>query len=318
MRFVPLGTTGVRVSELCLGTMMFGKQTDEADAQVILDRAWDAGINFFDTANIYAQGESERIVGRWMGGKRRDLVLATKVHSPMGGGPNDWGSSRRNIMLAAEDCLRRLQTEWIDILYLHQWDGQAALEDSLGALTTLVAQGKVLYVGVSNFAAWQTMKAMACSSARHFAPIAVTQPMYSLIKRQAEVEILPQAADSGLAVCPYSPIGAGLLTGKYQRGETGRIAENDMYRRRYADTAYAEVAERFVAYAKEHGHHPAALAVAWVGSHPQVTAPILGPRTLDQFEESLGCVDIALSPDQRAEISALSFEPPLATDRERC
>ena len=315
MDYVPFGSTGTRVSRYCLGTMTFGNEAEEATARAIMDRAYDLGINFLDTANVYNNGFAEEIVGRWLQGRRQDVILASKVHSPMGDGPNDWGSSRRNILLAVEKSLRRLDTDWLDVLYLHQWDDQAGLDQTLAAVNTLVEQGKVIYCGVSNFAGWQTMKAIALAQAKHLAPVVCIQPMYNLVKRQAEVELLPLAQSEGLAVCPYNPLAAGLLTGKYHRGETGRLDQSDMYHKRYQDPQYWEVAERFVRYAEDKGLSPAALAAAWVASYPAVTSTILGARHIEQFNDTIQCLDIELSPEDRAEITALSITPPLATDR---
>lgn len=315
MNYVSFGKTGIRVSTLCMGTMTFGKEADEQTAVQLMNRALDVGINFFDTANVYCKGLTEEIVGRWLGPHREEIILASKVHFPTSDRPNDRGSSRRNILLSVDKTLKRLQTDWLDILYLHHWDADTPIEESLDAVTHLVRQGKVLYCAASNFSAWQTMKALAAAEARFLAPIVGLQPMYNLTKRQAEVEILPVAQSEGLAVCPYNPLAAGLLTGKYQRGESGRLSESDMYRDRYKNQQYWDVSERFVQYAAERGHSPAALAIAWVATHPAVTAPILGARTLDQLNDTLGCLDIGLTPEQRAEITALSVDPPLATDR---
>ncbi|MBN2310670.1 MAG: aldo/keto reductase [Candidatus Hydrogenedentes bacterium] len=315
MDYVCLGSSGIRVSELCLGTMTFGKEADEATSKVLMDRALDAGINFFDTANIYNEGRTEEIVGRWIGPHRDGLILASKVHFPTGDGVNDSGSGRRHILREVEKSLQRLQTDWLDIVYLHHWDEHTPIEESLAALTTLVEQGKVMYCGVSNFSAWQTMKAMAVSAANGFAPIACIQPMYNLVKRQAEVELLPLAASEGLGVCPYNPLAAGVLTGKYLRGEQGRLHESDMYKERYKDPSYAETAARFVDYAQANGLSPAALAVAWVLRHPAVTSAIIGARNLDQLNDTLGCLDIPLDADRRSKVSALAPAPPLATDR---
>ncbi len=315
MDYVAFGKTGIRVSKLCMGTMTCGKEADEKTSFALMDRALDAGINFFDTANVYSRGLSEEIVGRWLQGKRDGIILASKVHVPMGDGPNDWGSSRRNILLSVEQSLKRLKTDWLDILYLHMWDDQTDLEQSLAAVTTLINQGKVMYCGISNFAAWQTMKAIGIADAKLLAPIACIQPMYNLVKRQVEVELLPLARSEGLAVCPYNPLAAGVLTGKYLRGEHGRLQESDMYRDRYKNPEYSEVAERFVAYAKGQGQSPAALAIAWVVRHPDVTSTILGARNLEQLGDNLACLDIDLNLEERAKISALSIAPPLATDR---
>ena len=223
MRYAQFGRTGVQVSELCLGTMTFGNEADEAESIKIMDRSYDAGINFFDTADVYNGGVTEEITGRWLQGKRDRIVLASKVHYPTGDGVNDKGSNRLHIIRGVEASLQRLQTDWLDVLFLHHWDDTVPVEDTLAAVDTLVQQGKVCYGAVSNFSAWQTMKAIGAAQSRNLAPVHAIQPMYSLVKRQVEVEILPLAEAEGLAVCPYSPMGAGLLTGKYQRKEKGRI-----------------------------------------------------------------------------------------------
>jgi aryl-alcohol dehydrogenase-like predicted oxidoreductase len=316
MNYVRFGRTGLLVSDVCLGTMTFGNEADEPMSRALMDRAFELGINYFDAAYNYNKGETERIVGRWMAGKRHDLILTSKVFFPGGGNMNDQGLSRRNILLAVEESLRRLQTDYIDILYLHLWDEHVDIEQSLAAVNTLVEQGKVLYCAISNFAAWQVMKAIGLTQLRGFMPVVCIQPMYSLVKRQAEVELLPLAQHEGLAVCPYNVMGAGLLTGKYARGEHGRLTETEMYRRRYENPAYHAIAERFAEYAREKGYSPAALATAWVRSHPAVTSTIIGARNLEQFHDTLQCLDFQLTLEQRAEISALSIEPPHATDRE--
>lgn len=317
MNYRYLGKTGVRVSPICLGTMTFGNEADEATSRTLMDHAFDSGINFFDTADAYSRGASEEIIGRWWQDKREQIVLATKVHFPSGEGVNERGSSRLHIMRGAEASLRRLQTDHVDILYLHHWDAHTAIEESLLALNDLVRQGKVLYCGVSNFSAWQTMKAICAADVRGFAPVSVIQPQYNLVKRIAEVEILPMAADQGLGVCPYSPMAAGLLTGKYLRNEDGRITRNKMYAERYKAEEYYAVSERFARYAEEKGCAPPSLAVAWVMHHPAVTSAIVGARDMNQLPMALTALDIAMTPEMRAAISALAIEPPTATDRER-
>lgn len=316
MEFRYLGNTGLQVSEICLGTMTFGNEADEATSRAIMDRAVDVGINFFDAAHNYNKGVTEEIVGRWLGARRRDLILTSKVYFPAGGGRNDQGLSRRNIIQSVERSLQRLQTDYIDLLYLHHWDQNTDLEHSLGALDDLVRAGKVLSCGVSNFAAWQVMKTIAVAELKRLAKISVMQPMYSLVKRQVEVELLPLAEHEGLAVVPYNAIAAGMLTGKYLAGGSGRLHEAEMYRQRYANADYTGVVERFVAHAKAEGHSPAALAVAWVMSNPLVHSTLVGARNLDQFNDTLKAVDIRLTREQRAAITALSIDPPLATDRE--
>jgi aryl-alcohol dehydrogenase-like predicted oxidoreductase len=215
-----------------------------------------------------------------------------------------------------EGSLGRLQTDRIDLYFIHRFDGKTGLEETLRALDDLVSEGKILYTAASNFAAWQVEKALGISALRGFVRFKALQPMYNLVKRQAEVEILPMAEAENLAVFPYSPLGGGLLTGKYagkNRPAGGRLVESEMYQIRYRDTY--DTAERFAEFARERGWEPAALAVAWVGSHPAVTAPLIGARNLEQLEGSLAALEIDLTPELRAEISALSPEPPPATDR---
>lgn len=316
MNYVRLGRTGLLVSPISLGTMTFGNEADEATSRRIMDYAFEQGINFFDAAHNYNLGTTEEIVGRWIGSRRSEIILTSKIFFPSGGGRNDEGISRRNILRACETSLKRLKTDYIDLLYLHHWDEHVPIEDSLAALHTLVEQGKAHYVGLSNFAAWQAMKAISEARYRGYPPIAVMQPMYSLVKRQAEVEILPLAEHERIGVVPYNAMGAGLLTGKYAAGATGRLTETEMYRQRYMNPVYGEIAERFVNYARLRDMSPAALAVAWVMAHPQVSSALVGARSIEQLQETLTCLDIALSQEQRAEISALSIDPPLATDRE--
>jgi aryl-alcohol dehydrogenase-like predicted oxidoreductase len=316
MEYVYLGRTGVRVSELCLGTMTFGNEADEAESVHIMDAAVEAGVNFFDTADVYNGGHTEEIVGRWLADRRADIVLASKVYYPSGKGVNERGSSKLHIRRGVEASLKRLNTDYLDIVYLHHWDEHTAIEESLHAIESLIQDGKVLYGGVSNFSAWQTMAALAAARERDWAPVVVHQPQYSLLKRIAEVEILPMAAAAGLGVCPYSPIGAGMLTGKYLRNESGRISVHPMYKVRYKNPEYEKVSARFVAHAQERGDDPAALAVAWVRSHPAVTSPIVGARNTSQFAAALSSSEIRLSEEDWEAISALGIEPPSATDRE--
>ncbi|MFA7692349.1 MAG: aldo/keto reductase [Candidatus Hydrogenedentes bacterium] len=316
MNYVAFGRTGLEISALCLGTMTFGNEADEAESRALMDYAFDRGITVFDCAHNYNKGETERIVGRWLGDRRDEIILTTKIFFPFGGGRNDQGLSRRNILLSMDRSLKQLKTDRVDILYLHHWDTKTALEESLRAVESLVRQGKVLYVGISNFAAWQCQKALGLCALHNLAAPVCIQPMYSLVKRQAEVELLPMALEENLAVFPYNVIGAGLLTGKYLRGETGRLTETEMYRQRYDNPTYPVVAERFVAWAQKHNYAPAALATAWTMAHPAVTAPIIGARNLAQLEETLTCLNIRLSAEEYGEIAALSPAPPHATDRE--
>lgn len=318
MEYRTLGRTGVRVSCLCFGAMSFGGDADEEASAAMFRRCREAGINFFDTADVYSQGRSEEILGRLIAGCRDEIVLSTKFCGRMGEGPNAGGASRRHVLLAVEASLRRLGTDRLDLYFVHSFDPLTPMEETLRALDDLVHQGKVLYPAVSNWAAWQIARALGISAREGLARFACIQPMYSLAKRQAEVEILPLAQAEGLGVIAYSPLGGGLLTGKYgrrQRPPRGRLVENPMYAKRFGLPLYYEVAERFAAHARERGVHPASLAVAWVLSHPAVTAPIIGARNVAQLEASLGALAVPMTPEWRAEVAALSPEPPPATDR---
>ena len=318
MEYRLLGSTGVEVSQLCFGTMSFGGDADEETSAVMFNRCRDVGINFFDCANVYQRGRSEEILGRLMSDCRDELVITSKFRFPMGDGSNQSGTSRRHIMAAVEGSLKRLNTDRIDFYFVHAFDPRTPLEATLRALDDLVTQGKILYPSVSNFAAWQIAKALGISAKEGWARFECIQPMYNLVKRQVEVEILPLAESEKLGVIPYSPLGGGLLTGKYgvsRRPESGRLVEKSNYMVRYGEQWMFGTAEKFTAFAQENGYDPAALAVAWVAAHPVVTAPIIGARNPNQLEGSLQSLDIEMTPELRTKISALSIDPPLATDR---
>ena len=311
-----LGRTGVQVSQLCYGTMSFGGDADEAMSAKMYRACRDAGINFFDTANNYNDGRSEEIFGRLLKAEREDLVIATKCFTPMGKDPNARGGSRRHVARAVEASLRRLQTDRVDILFLHQIDRNTPLEETMRAFEDLVRAGKVVYPGLSNHAAWQTQLALGLQQRYGWSPLQVIQPMYNLVKRQAEVEILPMAQANGIGVIPYSPAGGGLLSGKYKdKSAQGRIASNKMYTERYAEPWMHETAEKFAALCQSRGMHPMSAAVAWVGAHPAVTAPIIGARSVEQLQASLDSIKIDMTPQLYAELAALSRTPPPATDR---
>ncbi len=313
-----LGRTGVRVSRLALGTMPFGGDVDEPLAARMFALARDRGINVFDCADVYAEGRAEQVLGRLVAPCRNEVVLATKVYFPTGKDGNARGGSRYHLVRAAEASLKRLGTDRIDIYYLHRFDDVTPLEETLRALESLVASGKVLYPAVSNFAAWQTARALGIAERNGWSPIVCTQPMYNLAKRQAEVEILPMCQAEGLGVFPYSPTGGGLLTGKYgreRRPERGRLVDVPMYRTRYGDAQNYELAERFTEYAHARGLDPVALAIAWVAAHPAVTAPLVGARDLEQLERCLAAAELELDAATRAELDALAPAPPPATDR---
>jgi aryl-alcohol dehydrogenase-like predicted oxidoreductase len=318
MDYKLLGKTGVKVSSLCFGTMSFGGDADETTSTALFERCREAGINFFDCANGYAEGRSEQILGRLIAPCRDEVIITSKVYFPTGPDINARGASRRHIRAAVEASLKRLDTDYIDVYFLHHFDSDTPIEATLRALDDLVRDGKILYPAASNFAAWQVAKALGVAAKEGWARFECIQPMYNLVKRQAEVELLPMAQSEQVGVITYSPLGGGLLTGKYgttRRPEAGRLTENRMYQTRYGDAWNYEVAERFTDFARERDLEPASLAVAWVASHPAVTAPIIGARNLEQLEGSLKALDIRMTDELRAEISALSPEPPPATDR---
>ena len=318
MQYTTLGPTGIRVSRLCFGTMSFGGDADEKTSAEMFRRCRDAGINFFDCANIYSQGRAEEILGRLIRDCRDELVITSKVFAPMGDDPATKGLGRSNIMRHVEDSLRRLGTDRLDVYFCHQFDPEAPIEETLRAMDELVRQGKVVRPGISNWAAWQIAKALGLCERLDLARPQVLQPMYNLAKRTAEIEILPMAQAEGLAVIPYSPLGGGLLTGKYSRAKRdvgGRLSTNKSYVARYGLETHYEIAERFAACAAKAGVHPATLAVAWVKANPAVTAPIIGARNLQQLEASLAAADYEMPPEQYAEIAALTPPVPLPTDR---
>jgi aryl-alcohol dehydrogenase-like predicted oxidoreductase len=315
MNYRALGRTGVQVSQLCFGAMSFGGDADDASSAAMFRACREAGINFFDTADQYNEGRSEEILGALAAGQRDELVIATKCFNPTGSDVNARGNSRRHISRAVEASLRRLRTDRVEILYLHQQDPLTPLDESMRALEDMVRAGKILYPALSNHTAWQTQQALEVQRARGWDRLQAIQPMYNLVKRQAEVEILPMAQANGVAVMPYSPAGGGLLSGKYVQRQSGRLSTNKMYEARYGEPWMHEVAATFAAFCRERGDHPVSLAVAWVAAHPAVTAPIIGARNVEQLRASLESVRIAMSPELRSQINALSRTPPPATDR---
>ena len=318
MDFTWLGRTGVQVSRLCFGTMSFGGDADEAAAAEMYAACREAGINFFDCADVYNGGRAEEILGRLIAGERDSLIVTSKCAVPMGDDINARGGNRRHILRAVEASLRRLKTDRLDVLLMHRWDPNTPLEETLRALEDLVRAGKVIALGASNYAAWQIAKGLGISARQGWSRFEVIQPMYNLVKRQAEVELLPLAQAEDIGVITYSPVAGGLLSGKYAPGvkpEVGRVATNPEYIGRYSEDWVYETAAGFTTLAEERGCHPVSLAVAWVAAHPGVTCPIIGARSLDQLRPSLQALEIEMTPALRAEISALSRSPPPATDR---
>lgn len=317
MKYKYVSDTGIQVSELCFGVMSFGGDADEAMSKAMYHRCREAGINFFDCADMYQKGRAEEILGELIAHERDKLIITTKGYFPMGDDVNARGASRRHLIQAVNESLTRLRTDYIDIYYIHHFDEHTGLADTLGALDDLVHQGKIRYTGASNFAAWQVMKAIGISAAKNFVSFKCIQPMYSLVKRQSEVELLPLAVSEGLAVMPYNVLGAGMLSGKYgaHPPTQGRLITNKTYASRYRDPDYWETARKFTEFAQQNGYNPVSLAIAWAAGHPAVTAPIIGARSVLQLEDSLNSVSIEMTPELREQISALSKSPPPATDR---
>ena len=310
MKTVRLGRTGARVSELCFGTMSFGGDADEAASGAIYARCRDAGVDFFDCADVYAGGKSEEILGQLIKGHRDEVFITTKCAM----GPFK-GTGRRKVRRSCEASLKRLGVERIDLYFAHRFDAATPIEETLRAFEDLRAEGKIAHAGCSNYAAWQIAKANGIAAREGWAPFEVIQPMYNLIKRQAEVEILPLAASEDLAVISYGPGAGGFLTGKYAKGGEGRFSVNTEYQKRYDDDYFRETAVAFSAFAAEKGVHPMTLAVAWVMRNPAVTCPIIGARSVEQLEASLAAAEFEMGDELFAEMTALSLTPPPATDR---
>lgn len=318
MRKTLLGTTGLHVSELCFGTMSFGGDSDRAASKAVFKRCMDAGINFFDCASNYAGGKSEEILGALIEKHRHELIITTKFASQSYKDPLFRAASRRSLIQTVERSLRRLRTDYIDVLFVHRVDWDTEVEETVRALDDLVRQGKILYPAASNWPAWRIMKALAIARQEGRTPFRVLQPMYNLLKRQAESELLPMAQSEGLGVIPFSPIAGGLLSGKYagkSKPKVGRLLTNLRYQERYSDPAIKQAIDRFMAFAKAQGYHPVSLAVAWVAGHPGISAPIIGARNLKQLEDSLRAVDIEMTPDLWKELSDLAVPEPYPTDR---
>ena len=318
MRYKQLGRTGVQISEMCFGTMSFGGDANEEESSRMFKACLDKGINFFDCADGYSKGKAETILGALIQDCRDELVITSKCFVPMADDINARGGNRRHILRAVEASLERLGTDRLDVFFMHRWDPVVPLEETLRALEKLVSDGKVLYLGASNYAAWQVAKGLGISEKNGWPRFDVIQPMYSLVKRQAEVEIFPLALSEDLGVITYSPVGGGLLSGKYSkdnRPDAGRVVTDQDYSKRYGEDWVFDVAEKFTAFAKEQGVHPVSLAVAWAAAHPAVTCPIIGARNLEQLEPSLNAMEVSMTVELQSKIAALSRTPPPATDR---
>ena len=316
MKYKKLGNSGLKVSQLCLGTMTFGDGADESHCTEIYKMSKDKGINFFDCANVYAEGESERILGKLIKGHRDEVIITSKAYYPTGANVNDRGLSKKHLTIELEKSLRRLTTDYIDVYYLHSFDNNTSLQESLYTVNEFVKQGKILYVGVSNFAAWQVMKAISITKLLNTMPITCIQPMYNLLKRQCETELFPMAKSENLGVASYSPLGGGLLTGKYQKNiSEGRLKTSEMYQKRYFDKENDKAVKRFLEFANTNHYNPISLAISWVSGHNAVTSPIIGARSTNQLIPALASMEIDMTNELRNEISKMSITPPIATDR---
>lgn len=314
MEYRNLGQTGVKVSPLCLGAMMFGQRgnTDHADCVRIIHRALDAGINFVDTANVYSSGESEEIVGEALQGRRDQVVLATKVHMPMGDGPNERGNSRVNILREVENSLRRLRTDYIDLYQLHRPDPETPIEETLRALDDLVRSGKVRYVGTSTFAAWELVESYWVSDRHNVHRFRCEQPPYSIFVRHIENDVLPVCRKFGTGVIPWSPLNRGWLAGKYRKGQPvdpqSRAGRGDQFIDQPDSPTgqkKLDLVEELIPMAQEAGANLAQYALAWTLSNPVITAPIIGPRTMEQLEDNLGAIDVCIPPEHLKRIDEM-------------
>ncbi|WP_369684818.1 aldo/keto reductase [Halalkalicoccus sp. NIPERK01] len=306
MEYTTLGSTGLEVSRLCLGCMNFGSDQpwmidDEAESRELIDRALDLGINFLDTANVYSRGESEEIVGRAIEGRdRSELVIATKVYGSMGEGPNQGGLSRKHVIDQCEASLERLGTDYIDLYQIHRWDDSTPIEETLSALSYLVDEGLVRYIGASTMMGWQFAKALYESELSRYERFVSMQPEYSLVDRHEEENLLPVCRDQGVGVIPWSPLGGGFLTGKYDRSEEpdeGRAATDDHTRERFTEENWA-VLDVVRDLAAEKGVTPAQVSLAWLLEKEVVDAPIIGPRSLDHLEENAASVAVSLADEE--------------------
>ncbi|WP_405071197.1 aldo/keto reductase [Kribbella sp. NBC_01510] len=313
MDYRNLGATGLKVSELCLGAMMFGSRTDESDSRKILQVFTDAGGTFIDTANVYGDGASEEVLGRWLKTQRRaDYVIATKVWGPAGPRPTDRGLSRKHILDAVDASLRRLGTDYIDLYQLHLWDDSTPLTESLSTLDGLVRSGKVRYIGVSNFRGWQLQKAVDLCTQHGWEPLASLQPLYTLLDRSPEWELLPVCRNEGLGVITWSPLRSGWLSGAFQRGMTAPPADSKVSTPgthswdRYGNEHTWHVIDELTAVAAEAGRTLPQVAVRWLMQRPGVTAPIIGPRTPAYLDDLLGAAEFSLTTEQMERLDVAS------------
>jgi aryl-alcohol dehydrogenase-like predicted oxidoreductase len=315
MRF--MGKTGLQVSELCLGAMTFGRESTEETSRQILDHFIEAGGNFIDTADVYSEGKSEEIIGRWLPGKgRNQLVIATKVRFRKGPGANDIGLGRKHILEGVEASLRRMHTDYIDLYQVHCWDNRTPLEETLSTLDLLVKSGKVRFIGASNFAGWQLQKALDISHQMGWEPFSCLQAQYSLLVRSMEWELTDVCLNEGLGLIPWSPLRGGWLSGRYRRGMTAPPVESRVEAaskmgwgeswENYNNETTWKILDVFLAVAKEINKPPAQVALRWLLQRPEVTAPIIGARSLDQLKDNLGTVEWKLDAEHQRQLTEIS------------
>lgn len=313
MEYRRLGKSGIKVSDICLGTMTFGHGADEAETNRMIHLAWDAGVNFFDTANSYADGESEILLGKALRGKRRDAVIATKFFNPMGPGPNDSGMSRVHIMQAIDDSLKRLQMDYVDIYYIHHVDTQTPLEEMLRALDDLVRQGKVRYTACSNYEAWRLSEALWLSDSLSLERFACYQPQYSLVVRDIEQELVPLCEHKGLGIVVWSPLAGGFLSGKYRPGERAqdgtRSEEGWAYPQRYFAANADETLQTLYDVSEELGYSPAQVALRWVLEQRAITSVIVGARHAGHLRDNLGAAGWQLTEEALQKLNTVSHLP---------
>ena len=313
MEYRRVGRTGLKVSEICLGTMTFGHGTDKGEAKRIMDLSREAGVNFFDTANGYSNGQSETILGEIVKDYRQEIIIASKVFNPMGSGPNDSGMSRVHIMQAVEASLKRLQTDYLDIYYIHHVDTQTPLEEMLRAFDDLVHHGKVRYIACSNYEAWRLLEAMWISDSKNLARFECYQPQYSLVVRDIEEEIIPVCQLKGVGVVVWSPLAGGFLTGKYKPGQSqvagSRSEEGWAFPQRYFAPNADEILTALLEVAKEIGRSPAQVATRWTVEQPAITSAIVGARTLAQADDNLRATGWSLPADALDKLNKVSAPP---------
>lgn len=310
MEYRNLGRTGARVSALCLGAMNFGDGADEQESARMVDKFLDAGGNFIDTANVYSRGVSEEFTGKALkaNGKRDQVVLATKVHGRMGDGENDWGNTRYHMIRQCDESLRRLQTDRIDLYQIHRPQPDVPIDETLRALDDLIRAGKVRHIGTSTFAAWQVMEALWASKEYGLNRFVSEQPPYNLLDRRIERELLPMARTYGIGVIPWAPLGGGMLTGKYRKGETapeGSRYTSEKFRGAPVEEPVWRLVEGLRALCADRGCSMADFALAWCASRPGVTSPIIGPRTTEQLEENLKALDVTITEEDSKRVDEL-------------